>query len=236
MSASGRQNRNGLWKLVWQTSKLIQIFIYHGIYKLPFGLSWFCLDYISGTNAGSFEIYFVMNDIILSRCWASLSCLIICTSRWVVYYAIFCQCWDLTPRWLACCCIFVFTLKILFWLSAEKKRISSIKTWKLTATEAAAECELRSGGADKSVFLHDARLSARCLIRVKSQFLINDIQTVLCKVLWGLSTFWSVASNWSVTAESAQLWPINISLGQKNHLISSRASPQLRASLDTVDI
>ena len=133
MSASGRQNRNGLWKLVWQTSKLIQIFIYHGIYKLPFGLSWFCLDYISGTNAGSFEIYFVMNDIILSRCWASLSCLIICTSRWVVYYAIFCQCWDLTPRWLACCCIFVFTLKILFWLSAEKKRISSIKTWKLTA-------------------------------------------------------------------------------------------------------
>ena len=133
MSASGRQNRNGLWKLVWQTSKLIQIFIYHGIYKLPFGLSWFCLDYISGTNAGSFEIYFVMNDIILSRCWAPLSCLIICTSRWVVYYAIFCQCWDLTPRWLACCCIFVFTLKILFWLSAEKKRISSIKTWKLTA-------------------------------------------------------------------------------------------------------
>ena len=92
MSASGRQNRNGLWKLVWQTSKLIQIFIYHGIYKLPFGLSWFCLDYISGTNAGSFEIYFVMNDIILSRCWASLSCSIIWISRWVVYYAIFCQC------------------------------------------------------------------------------------------------------------------------------------------------
>ena len=147
--------------------------------------------------------------------------------------------WDLTPRWLACCCIFVFTLKILFWLSAEKKRISSIKTWKLTAASrgrSRAGAAHRSGGGDKSVFLHDAWLSARCLIRVKSRFLINDIQTVLCKVLWGLSTFWSVASNWSVTAESAQLWPINISLGQKNHLISSRASPQLGASLYTVDI
>ena len=107
---------------------------------------------------------------------------------------------------------------------------------KINSSRGRSEWELRSRGVDKSVLLHDAWLSARCLIRVKSQFLINDMQTALCKVLWGLSTFWSVASNWSVTAESAQLWPINISLGQKNHLISSRASPQLGASLDTVDI